>query len=217
MATVAEFTIPPEALPFGDTLIKQPSMRIEVERIVPTVESAFPFFWVWGTEPEIFMEAAENEPDVEETRLLERVDGGALFRAEWSPNAKVVKGLKELGATILESEGTSERWRFEVRAQNRDKFREFQEVFRVQGIPITLTHVYDLAELIEGGHQALTQDQRETLIAAYQNGYFDKPRQTTQEELGEQFGVSHRAISERLRRGTRNLIATSLLPQAEET
>lgn len=217
MATVAEFTIPPEALPFGETLDKQPSMRIEVERIVPTVETALPFFWVWGAEPEIFMEAAEDEPDVQETRLLERVDSGALFRAEWSPDAEIVKGLKELGATILESEGTSERWRFEVRAQNREKFVEFQEVFQEQGVPINLIQVYDLAELVEGEDRSLTQEQRDTLIAAYQNGYFDKPRKVTQEELGEEFGISHRAISERLRRGTRNLIATSLLPHAEET
>lgn len=215
MATVAEFTIPPEALPFGDTLTKQPSMRIEVERIVPTVESALPFFWVWGAEPEVFMEAAEDEPDVTETRLLESVDDGALFRAEWSPDAELVRGLKELGATILESEGTSERWRFEVRAQDREKLNEFQKVFQEQGISITLTHIYDLAELVEGDHRTLTQDQRDTLIAAYKDGYYDKPRKVTQEELGEHFGVSHRAISERLRRGTKNLISTTLLPPAE--
>lgn len=46
MSFVAEFTMPPEALPFGETLKENPGTEIEVERIVPTQESALPFFWV---------------------------------------------------------------------------------------------------------------------------------------------------------------------------
>ena len=216
MSFVAEFTIPPDVLPFGDTLKAYPDMRIEVERIVPTHESALPFFWVWGHDPEIFMDAAETEPEVSETRLLESVENGGLFRAEWSPSATIIKGFKQLPVTIVESEGTSDRWRFEVRAQDRNTFREFQEIFQDQGVPISLTRLYDLAELVEGDRQTLTPKQRETLLQAYQTGYFDKPRKVTQSELGEQLGVSYRAISERLRRGTRNLIAATLLPSADE-
>ena len=216
MSFVAEFTIPPDVLPFGDTLKAYPDMRIEVERIVPTHESALPFFWVWGHDPEIFMDAAETEPEVKETRLLESVENGGLFRAEWSPDATIIKGFKQLAVTIVESEGTSDRWRFEVRAQDRNTFREFQEIFQDQGVPISLTRLYDLAELVEGDRQTLTPKQRETLLQAYQTGYFDKPRKVTQSELGEQLGVSYRAISERLRRGTRNLIAATLLPSADE-
>jgi len=216
MSFVAEFTIPPEAIPFGDTLVENPDMRIEVERIVPTAESALPFFWVWGSDPEHFMDAAENEEEIANTRMLEAVENGALFRAEWSPNATLVRGLSDLKATILESEGTAEQWRFEVRAQDRNAFIEFQEVFQKEGIPISLTRIYDLAELVEGDRQTLTPKQRETLIRAYREGYFDKPRKVSQEELGAELGVSYRSISERLRRGTRNLIVATLLPDPEE-
>lgn len=212
---MAEFTIPPEALPFGDTLVDNRTIRIEVERIVPTHESALPFFWVWGSDPEQFMAAAEREPDVTDTRLLEHVEDGALFRAEWSPNAAVINGFEQLEATIVESEGTAERWRFEVRAEDRDTFAEFRRVFREEGIPVTLVRLYDLAEVVEGDRRTLTPEQRETLIAAYRGGYFEKPRQVTQAELGERFGISHRAVSERLRRGTRNLVSTTLLPAGE--
>ena len=47
---------------------------------------------------------------------------------------------------------------------------------------------------------------------AYRAGYFEQPRETTQDELGECFGISHRAVPDRLRRGIRNLIAQTLLP-----
>lgn len=215
MSLVAEFTIPPQVLPFGNTLAEMADVRIEVERIVPTRESALPFFWVWGCEPEEFMDRAEGEPEVANVRLLERVDDGALFRASWTPNAEIIQGLKQLDATIVESVGSGDHWRFEVRAQSREPFVRFQEIFEDQEVPITLTRLYDLEEVVEGKHRDLTPEQRETLITAYQRGYFDTPRQTTQEELGEYFGISHRAVSERLRRGTRNLIAATLLPSAE--
>lgn len=216
MSFVADFTIPPETLPFGDTLAENPAMRIEVERIVPTHESALPFFWVWGSEPERFMEAAEEEAEITDVRLLESVDDGALFRAEWSPNATLIRGLSQLDATILESVGSAQQWRFEVRAQDRDTFIEFQEVFRAEGIPISLIRLYDLAEMVGGDRRSLTPKQRDALIRAYREGYYDQPRAVTQEALGEQLGISHRAVSERLRRGTRNLISATVLPSPEE-
>lgn len=212
MSYVGEFTIPPESLPFGETLLENPDIRIEVERIVPTHETALPFFWVWGSEPEIFMEAAGDEPDVAETRLLDEVENGALFRAEWAPTAEIISGLKRLEATIIDSEGTSERWRFEVRAEERERFIEFQQVFQEQGIEISLGRLYDLADVVGVDQRTLTQKQRETLLTAYHEGYFEKPREVTQEGLAAEFGVSPRAISERLRRGTRNLVENMLLP-----
>lgn len=215
MAIVAEFTIPPEALPFGDTLIENPDIKVEVERIVPTDESALPFFWVWGDNPEVFMNHSEREPDVRNTHQLAEVENGALFRAEWSPNATLIDGLKDLKATIIESEGTADQWRFQVRATTRDRIIEFRRVLVEEGIDVALKRLYHLSEVVEANQRALTEDQRHALIAAYREGYYNSPKEISQQELGEQFGISHRAISERLRRGTRNLIASSLISTDE--
>lgn len=217
MSIVAEFTIPAGALPAGDVLQEMSDIRIELERVVPTSETALPFFWVWGSNPQEFMRRAEADQNMAKTRLLARVDDGALFRAEWSPDVAVIRGIKRLNATIIEATGSSDNWRFQLRTQEREAFSEFQRLFRDQGIPVELERIYDLGELIEGSRRALTDEQRETLIRAYREGYFRKPRETTQEELGEYFGISHRAVSERLRRGTRNLVASTLLPTGEST
>lgn len=217
MSFVAEFTMPPEALPFGDTLKENPGTEIEVERIVPTQESALPFFWVWGLQPEVFMEQAEREPEIDSIHLLASVRDGTLFQAEWSPDAKLIQGIEQLRGVILESVGQPDQWRFVVRADSHDAFSDFQRVFQERGIPVTLERLYNLAELIEGSHRELTAEQREVLIAAYREGYFESPRETTQEELGEQFDISHRAVSDRLRRGTRNLVASTILPAGEST
>lgn len=217
MSIVAEFSIPAEALPAGDTLVENPNTHIEIERIVPTQESALPFFWVWGPQPEAFMEYAEREPNMADVELLEQVDNGALFRAEWTPDAEVIQGVTELNAVIIQATGTADRWQFEVRTEEREAFIQFQNLFEKQGISIQLDRIYDLSELVEGDARSLTQAQRETLLTAYREGYFEQPRETTQEELAKQFDVSRRAVSDRLRRGIRNLIATSLLPSGEPT
>jgi predicted DNA binding protein len=216
MSVVAEFTVPPSALPAGEALLKYPDIQIDIERVVPTEESALPFFWVWGPKPEAFMEKAREAPDIAQVSLLDEVDGGALFRAEWSPSAELIEGITELDATIIDATGSSDHWHFEVRTQERDVLNEFQAVFREQGIDIRLARLYDLTELVQGDTRSITPEQRETLLAAYREGYFEKPREISQRDLGGLFTISGRAVSDRLRRGTRNLIATTLLPSAEQ-
>lgn len=211
MSLVAEFTIPAEALPGGETLVEIPDMRVEVERVVPTQELALPFFWVWGPNPEKFMERAVQEPNITDIHLLDRVEEGALFRAEWSPEAEIIQRIKRLNVTIIETIGTSEHWRFEVRTQEQEALSEFQELFQQMGISIHVNQLYDYAEFVEGNNPQLTPEQRETMIAAYREGYFDSPRRITQAELGERFSITHRAVSERLRRGIRNIISSTLL------
>lgn len=217
MTLVAEFTIPAEALPFGETLASLSDARIELDRVVPTNESVLPFFWVVGTDADSFLERADAEADVDDVTCLERIDDRALFRAHWSPRSELIQGIRHLDGTIVESVATSEQWRFEVRAQERASFARFQAVFQAHDVPVQLHRLADLSELADENQRPLTADQRETLVTAYRAGYFEKPRETTQEELGEAFGVSSRAVSDRLRRGTRNLIAATVLPDGKRT
>ncbi|WP_227376752.1 helix-turn-helix domain-containing protein [Haladaptatus halobius] len=52
----------------------------------------------------------------------------------------------------------------------------------------------------------LTDDQQEALALATEHGYYDVPRETDQSELAEKLGVSHQALSEWLRRGTKGIL-----------
>lgn len=211
MTVIAEFTIPTESFPFGDTLATMSDTKIEVERVVPTQESALPFFWVWGSEPKRFLNDAETEPNVSAIHLLAEVKDGALFQAEWTPDTELIEGVKRLDATIVKAIGTAEYWHFKVRTQDQTAFADFEEIFKEQGISVDLNRLCDIGDFVEGNYQFLTSEQQEALITAYEEGYYEKPRQTTQEALGEEFGISHRAVSERLRRGTRNIIREGLI------
>ena len=210
MSIVAEFGLPPQAIPGGETLVDLPEATIKLERLVPTGDAAFPFFWVFDADPQRFLDGLESEPAVADTEVLAAVESSALFRAEWTPVAAVIRGIQDAQATILDATGTADGWTFQVRARNRERLGAFRQIFTSQDIDVEIRRIYSFSELMEGD-RLLTPEQRKTLILAYQRGYFDEPRQVTQAELGEQFDISGRAVSNRLRRGTRNLITSTLL------
>ena len=210
MSVVAEFVIPAQKLAGGRTLQRMPEATIQLERVVPTGDRALPFFWMAGAPTEPFLESLRTEPEISSVEVLTTVENRALFQVEWTPGGTILGAIKQLNATILDAVGTDEKWLFRVRAQDREGLLTFQHMFAEEEIPVQLQRVYDLAEQVEN-QRPLTPDQRETLIVAYQTGYFDEPRQITQTELGEQFDISGRAVSNRLRRGTKNLVASELL------
>ena len=214
MSIVAEFVIPADAVPGGKTLEAFPDANIQLERIVPTSETALPFFWVFGAEAEAFLNRFKREPEIDDAQILTEVDYGALFKATWAPEARIVDGIKTLRATIIEAYGAEGKWTFKVRARDRRRLATFQQIFSDEGIPVELRRIYDYSEMV-ATDRPLTPEQRETLRVAYEEGYFEQPRGITQEELGERFGISGRAVSNRLRRGTSNLIASSILDPTE--
>lgn len=56
----------------------------------------------------------------------------------------------------------------------------------------------------------MTAAQQEALLLAFESGFYDSPRTTTLAEIGDELEISQQAVSSRLRRGTRRLIANTL-------
>lgn len=214
MSIVAEFSIPVEAVPGGTSLAELPEATIQLERIVPSNDQVLPFFWVFNADSRTFLEYLRTEPEIRDATVLAETAPGSLFHATWTPEAAVINGIKQLQATIIEAEGTSDGWWFQVRAKNRERLAAFQRIFTDQEISVEVRRIYNFARMVES-ERPVTPEQREVLVAAYEQGYFDQPRQVTQTELGNQFGISGRAISNRLLRGTKNLISSNLLEPTE--
>lgn len=215
MCIIAEFSIPAAALPGGDALAECPNVRVEVERIIPAGERVLPFFWIWGPDPEAFLDRLGEDPAVSEIDVLEELDRGVLYRATWGPDATIIRGIEQLRATIVSGVGTDDGWTFAVRANDRSDVAQFRDTFRENDVPVRLDRIFDLSELVANEYYGLTAEQRETLVVACREGYFDDPRGVTQEELGDHFGITGRAISHRLRRGTERLVSNTLLQPVE--
>jgi predicted DNA binding protein len=217
MSTVADFTVPAASLALGQVLEGIPGVTVELERVVPTKEAMVPYFWVYGDADEDVVDAFGTHPHVESLKVVDEVDGGLLLRVDWQPEVDgILRAFSDLDLVLLSAEGDAEAWTFEVRVQDRSALTEFQAYCAERDIPISITRLLTLSEL-PAGDESLTDAQREALVAAYEAGYFDSPREATLSEVAEGIGISRQALADRLRRGHRTLLEPLVETERERT
>lgn len=213
MATIAEFAIPADDFPLGHIFETLPNVTIEIERIVPTNHAILPYFWVRNVPVEHVQETLEAQGALESFTIVDDLGTQGLFRAEWNPDVEgVLTGIVEAELTLLSATGTQEEWIFEFRAEDTDKIAAFQQYCAEHDINIELGRLYAVGEAKNGGGEySLTPEQREALLVAYNNGYYESPPETNLAELSEELGIARQSFTDRLRRGYKNLVRETLV------
>lgn len=213
MATVMEFTSPADEFPLGTVFENLPGVTIELERLVPQASLIVPYFWVRGARAEDIEAAFETHAGIVEIELIDSAGGEYLMRAEWeSEYYGILSALAASNVSILGGVGTSERWDFEVRADDRESISQFRAACQSHDIQIEITAVHELLPVRSEAHD-LTDAQREALVLAHERGYFDSPRSTSLEGVAADLDITQQSLSSRLRRGHRRLIASTLVHQ----
>ncbi|WP_135830271.1 helix-turn-helix domain-containing protein [Halorussus halobius] len=210
MSVIAAVSVPVEDFPLGRALEETPDVRVELDRIVPTGDAVLPFFWAWGEDVDSLVTTLAEDASVEEVAVPDRVDGGALVRATWTAAPGLVAGIAESGVTLLEAYRWEEFWRLRLRSPDHESVVALQRYCADHDVDLRLEWIHTLAAIEAGEQYGLTDDQRRTVVAAFERGYFDDPRGITIEELAAGADVSPRAVSKRLRRGLRNLVDATL-------
>ena len=211
MATEATFTVPSDQFPLGTVFEQLPNVTVELERIIPARDVVIPYFWVRGTAVDDIEGAFRDHPGVKRIELIDSVADEYLLRVEWALDYDdVLTTLTETEIALIEATGTNRQWTFEIRGDTRSDIATFQSRCRELDIPITLTELHALTPIETATEAALTETQQEALVLAYDRGYFDTPRGTTLEALGEELGISHQAVASRLRRGVNHVLGHTL-------
>lgn len=188
-----------------------PDVEIEIESVVPLAGSAIPYFWVWGGDLSRFEAVLEADPEVSAVERLERVDGGALYRIEWDVDSPVILCIRHAGGALMDARGTADRWELTVWFESGEDASTFLECCNARGAPVEVERFHSIDRESVEEPPAVTPAQREALVVAYENGYFEGPRAITQTELAERLGISTSATGRRLRRGVANLVERELL------
>lgn len=212
---IADITVPPEDFELGRIVQDRPDTYVELERLVPLQEAVFPFLWISDHSKKDVETHLTSQPEVQSVQELTEVDGRTLYQVEWSENIDgFVASLIETNGVILEGYGSSSHWDFRIRFPEQVSLGEFHRQCEQKDIDITLRSVYS-PQSDTDSQSKLTRSQRETLLLAYELGFFDIPRSAKMRDLAEYFGVSQQAVSQRLRRGTANLIYDMLVGVSE--
>lgn len=210
MTAIADIKIPANQFELGTLVQDHPGMEVELERIVPMKEGFLPFFWVSDGSREGIEETLLGSPDVDEIELLTELEDRSLYRVTWNEHINgFVNSLDQTSATLLEGRGTEAEWFFRLRFPDHAGLSEFGTYCEDRGIDLEVIAVYNPHPPKSGGR--LTVPQRETLKVAHERGFFEVPRRITLAELAEHFGISKQAVSQRIRRGTNNLLLQSEL------
>lgn len=212
MATVAEFTIPPDAFPLGTIFDHLPDATVEFDRLVPTKRAVVPYVWIYGVDLDATATPPgfASDPGVGEVSRVDSVDGKHLFRVRWDlEHQDVLPVLVETRTALDSAVGTDERWTFEVRGDDRDAVADMMTALEENGVPATLTSLHDL-EPGSFDDFDLTDAQREALTLAHERGYYESPRKTTLDELADELDISRQALGSRLRRGLDQLLAATV-------
>lgn len=212
MSTIAEFSIPAKDFALEETLDRVPDAEFEIERVAAHSEGRLtPFVWVYADDFDAFEAALADDPTVEDADCLSAFDDERFYRMDWVDSIHLlVHALLDAESTILSASGTDECWRLRILFPDREALSSTHDHCRSADIDFDIESIYEL-EGDRRGQFGLTQDQYDTLLAGIERGYYDVPREATLGEFAAALDISHQALSERLRRGHKNLIESTLV------
>lgn len=140
-----------------------------------------------------------------------------FYHVEWAEDVeRRIDSYIDKEGSILEARLREGTWEITFRFASREQFDEFRDRLSTQNHSFQLLHLSEM-ETPHDGVQDITPAQRDALVTAAEHGYFRIPREVTTPELAEELDMSHQAVSELLRRGTENLVFSTLTAERPPT
>lgn len=211
MITIIDITVPAEHFPLTSVLKTYPTVEIELERLIPLRDSIIPYFWVTGGENAAIEATLQSDPLIEEISILTETGQRTLYEIHWTNEINgLIQPLIETKAAFLQAAGSDGSWEVRLQFPSHDHLIDFQRQVHRNGVEFTLNRLYNPSVPTE--HGPLSSGQQDALLTAYERGYYNIPREISQQELGTLIGISGSSLSQRLRRGTARLIEEALNP-----
>lgn len=206
MSALTELTIPADALALERAFEEAPALRVELARTV-TCDENLSFLWVAGVPASRATPALESDPTVETATRLSETDvettRRALYTVEWNDGPEPVLESLARGGAVLEASAASGRWHVTTVYPDHDSLTA---AYRSCEVPVEVRSVRTLSERRPRSDSALTDTQYEALSSALAHDFYEIPRNVTLSDLASDLGVSHQAVSERLRRSHGKLV-----------
>lgn len=175
-------------------------------------ETGMFFFLVETDSFPAFEAALERDHTVAESLLVAEASTTRIYRLRHTEGTKLISPTTtEIGGLMLEAESTNRGWSVRMQLPDRETLGTLWEHCDREDIEFDLGHIYSLDEFSVDDRIGLTDAQRETLVTAYEAGYFEEPRGTSLQALAEALGISPTAVGGRIRRGTSRLIERTLI------
>lgn len=217
MSVSTKLYIEHERLALTPTLRQLDGISIQVVTQSNTSPGAtvFPFLVEYG-DREALEEMLDADPTVESYKLVDWVDQSGIYYIEHTSRTKLISTIvTEVNGFLVHAETKSNGWLVRLVLPDRAALNDIWEFATENDISFDIIELYRNDDAGGTGSYGLTDEQLTALTLAYEKGYFDEPRDISLSEVADELGLSSTAMSGRLRRGMRNLIAATLDDDAE--
>lgn len=212
MAKVVELTIPTKQFALAETLESLPETRFEAVPVVAhPSRKPMTFFSATSSRPDQMTETLEADETTATVVPLSQRSERKLYHISWQAQVRtVLRVLLQTTGSLLCAGGAADRWELRFLFPEQELVSEVCSNWRTHGIDPSIQRVVGVGGEFGFAEMELSPCQHDTLLRAYEMDYYDVPRGATLECVATDLQVSHQALSERLRRGHRNLIQTTL-------
>lgn len=153
----------------------------------------------------------EADPTVASFECVDWTDGSGIFYIEHSAEAKLLSPVvTAVNGFTLQTRTKGPGWVIQVQLPDREALNTIWQFARSNDISLDILEIYGQSGALGDASYGLTDEQKEAVIAAYEGGYFNEPRDNSLSDLAEELDLSSTAMSGRLRRGVRNLVAATV-------
>lgn len=216
---IAEFRV---STPLLQTAIERtPGVTISVEEQYVTNEGIRMLFWASGDGSVDLQAALEADPTVTNPKRIAGTPTRDMYRVRITDHGEANTTYRlwsEFNIVSLEATITDEGWIGRFRFPDRDALARYRGALQDRELDFHLRALYREtdAKTADGVREnrttsVLTTGQHEALVTAYEAGYFDVPRGASQPDVATELGIASQSLSERLRRGTKTLVETTLI------
>ncbi len=210
---IGELALSHPDLALSGVIRRVPGVTVRPTRVTASTGSRLMVFTARGERLEPFETALDDSTTVSDPLVIERTTNGRVFRVELTDDTRwITPDLVQAGARPLNVESCHGKWEVRGQFRSRAALGAFREYCENNDISFTLKQLYWTSRADHRTDFGLSPNQLETVREAHRSGYFDVPRQVSQQELADHFGISSSAVSQRLRRATAQILEETVLP-----
>jgi predicted DNA binding protein len=207
--TIAEISLPADEFVLGDAIRCVPSAEFEAVEVVSDATNCMPLVRATADDLDPLKAAVATDPTVERTNRLAVDDRQVLFRMTWAEGVRrTLDRLVTEETTVRSALGSGGGWRLRLQFPDRAAVESAYAGWCDADLSFDVRSIRPLDA--PDSATGLSEPQFDALEVAVERGFYDVPRSATVTDLAAELGVSHQAVSERLRRGHRTLVETDL-------
>lgn len=215
MTVFAEITVPPATIALGRLVPDDGAVRVELARAVPTGEFVR-CLWIVGDDRDAVLARLDEDLDASATEI-DTLPDRTLVRLDEAPDDAVTDLVAAVDGVVLDASCDGSRWTIRLRFPDRDAVSAFRDGCSRRDIDVRIRQLNASPRTDPAADVGPSPDQREAILLAFREGYFEVPREASLTELADALGVSGQALSERLRRGSAALLESTVMESRSDS